>query len=104
MVVHKAYEECFHVVSVMSSSKAPREYGSELFQFAVVFAIGLLMMGYSTITYWQYAYMRANPGLGDVSTSAGGLVFHLGLFLAGSIMTFTVFMTALYKVLRDTDS
>lgn len=88
----------------MNSSKSAREYGSELVRFAVPFAVGLLMMGYSTVTYWQYAYMRANPALGDVSTSAGGLVFHLGLFLTGSMMTFTAFMASLYKTLQDTHS
>lgn len=88
----------------MSVNKSPREYGSELSRFAVPFALGLLMMGYSTVTYWQYAYMRVNPALGDVSTSSGGFVFHIGLFLVGSMMTFTAFMTSLYKVLQDTDA
>lgn len=88
----------------MGPSKSPRQYASELVRFAIPFAIGLLFIGYSTVTYWQYAYMRVDPALGDVSTSAGGLVFHLGLFLAGSMMAFTAFMASLYKILQDTNS
>lgn len=88
----------------MRPSKSPTEYSSELVRFAVPFAVGLLLIGYSTVTYWQYAYMRANPAVNDVSTSAGGLVFHLGLFLVGSMMAFTAFMASLYKILHDTNS
>ena len=85
----------------MSSDVRPFEYGRTLGPFALVFAIGLVLMGYAGMTYWQTAYMAVHPAIGDVSTSTAGVLFHIGLFLVGTMMAFTASVSALYKVLGD---
>lgn len=85
----------------MASDLDPYEYGRTLGPYALAFALGLLLVGYAGTTYWQHAYMMANPAVGDVATSPGGVLFHVGLFLVGAMTAFTAAGTALYRVLRD---
>lgn len=86
----------------MVSDRSPYEYGRVLGPYALAFAIGLLLVGYAGTTYWQHAYMAANPAVGDVSTSAVGVVFHIILFLIGAMTAFTASATALYRIRIDT--
>ncbi|MFB6171170.1 MAG: hypothetical protein ABEJ23_01455 [Haloarculaceae archaeon] len=85
----------------MDSDVTPYEYGRRLGPHALAFALGLLAVGYAATTYWQYAYMAANPAVGRVSTSAAGALFHVALFLVGAMVAFTAAGTALYRILRD---
>lgn len=87
----------------MSIDNSPREYGAQLAPFATAFGLGLILMGYPAMTYWQSAYMAVNPTIGSVSTSPAGVLFHVCLFLIGAMMTFSAVMTALFKVLQDSD-
>jgi hypothetical protein len=96
-------ESGFRLFLLMDVESSPREYGAQLAPFATAFGLGLILMGYSTMTYWQSAYMAVNPTIGSVSTSLAGVVFYIGLFLIGAMITFTAFMTALYKVIQDSD-
>lgn len=87
----------------MDSNLTPFEYGRTHGRYALAFALGLVLMGYSGMTYWQAAYMAVNPAVGDVSTSTAGVLFHVGLFLVGATLVFASGVSSLYKVLEDTD-
>jgi len=46
-------------------------------------------MGFGATTFWQHAYMSANPDVGSISTSTAGFVVHLVVFLAGAMIVST---------------
>lgn len=62
-------------------------------------AVGLLAMVYAFESYHWYSYMQANPAVGSVS--GGGQAFAAVLFVLGTVLAFTSFMTALQRAVGD---
>ena len=83
-------------------TQSPFDSALRLLPFSLAFAAGLLVPGFSTVTYASNAYMRANPAVGSVSTSAGSELLTLLLFLLGAVLTFLATGAALYRIRRDT--
>lgn len=83
-------------------TQSPFDSALRLLPFSVAFAAGLLMLGFSTATYATNAYMRANPAVGSISTSAGSELLTLIVFLLGAVLTFVASGAALYRIRRDT--
>ncbi|ELY89296.1 hypothetical protein [Natrialba taiwanensis] len=79
------------------------DYALSLDRFAFTFAIGLLLMGYSAVTYWQVAYSATRPTVSNLSPGLPNTLLYLAVFLIGAVLAFAATMTALYKVLQDAD-
>ncbi|WP_049904726.1 hypothetical protein [Natrialba asiatica] len=79
------------------------DYALSLDGFAFTFAIGLLLMGYSAVTYWQVAYSTTRPTVSNLSPGLPDTFLYLAVFLIGAVLAFTATMTALHKVLQDAD-
>lgn len=75
----------------------------DLARYAVAFAVGMLLSGFAAVTYWQYAYMTANPAVGSISTSTAGVIVYVIMFLAGATMVFNAVMLGLSEVLERSD-
>ena len=63
--------------------------------------IGLLLMGYATMTYLWYGYQKANPAIGTISTSPGFEVVTALLFLVGTVIAFTAFSKGLARIVTE---
>lgn len=83
----------------------PRPFGDvarRLLPHASGFAFGLLLVGYASATYATYAYMRATPSVGAISTSTGFRLSTLVLFVVGVMVAFLAAGGALYRIREDT--
>lgn len=78
----------------MASNGGPTGY-RRLAERGLALAVGLLLMAYSANTVFWYSYQRANPAVGEASTSFGFLALNALVFIAGTILAYVVFMRGL---------
>lgn len=69
-----------------------------LIGYALAGGIGLLMMGFASMTYFWYGYQQANPAIGSVSTTPGFEFVTAGIFLLGTVIAFLGFTSGLEQV------
>lgn len=81
----------------MPNDDDPAGYVS-LAERGLAVAVGLILMGYSANTVFWYAYQRANPAVGEASTSFGFLALNALMFIAGTIVAYVAFMRGLDEV------
>jgi hypothetical protein len=75
---------------------------SDRFEFAtngLGVAVGLLLAGYAAQSYLWHGYMKANPSVGSVSTTPGFGLFYAAMFVAGTVVAYTSFVSGLQSAL-----
>lgn len=63
--------------------------------------IGLVIMFFAAEIYHWHGYMKANPSVGKVSTSAGFTPFYITLFIIGTTIGYIFFVRGFASILDD---
>lgn len=75
--------------------KLMRQLQSDLAAYGLGVGLGLLAMGFAAQSILWQGYMRANPEVGSISTTPGFTLFYAGIFVLGSVIAYTSFVTGL---------
>ncbi len=75
--------------------KPMRQLQSDLAAYGLGVGLGLLMMGFAAQSFLWQGYMRANPAVGSVSTTAGFALFYAVVFVLGTVIAYMSFAKGL---------